>query len=573
MIPLATLAGFVGFASLVGFACTTELPPAPDAVRFIVAIEEGRTLGGFTLSRDGNWLAYSAEVAGDGRRIFVKDLRAASESDREVRGTRGGVDPFFSPDGGQIGYFANRGVWRTSATGNAGPVRVGDAPADAAGGAWTDDGRIVIAPQGNRGLVAMRPEGGAETPLTVPEKGDLAHGLPHPLPGGGILFTVSQRNRDPHLEVVSSSGARTRLRVPAFGQAAFVETGHLVYSYLGNLTAVKFDPEDPAAIGVPVVVAKGVHTSSSNGTLGRAGLAVSRSGTLVWLRAAPDDAKSHVVTVRADGEYRRLVSEAAVYQTPRLSPDGRLLAVTVRPGVMTREIHVMAVARPDHVLTMMRGGDNQSPAWVDNRRLSFGSNRDGAQQIYVASVGGTVSPLLSDVSKARNPASWTHPPRLLALYEIDLARGRDVLLYRAGHPLTAVVATPANERSPVLSPDGRWLAYVSDASGRDEVHLKPVDLSMEAVQLTNNGASEPMWTSTGLFYREGNRMMRVILGSGPPGALQTVFEGEFERDPGANLAAYDVAPDGTFVMLKTARVTREVRVVQHWGTELARAVH
>ena len=174
----------------------------------------------------------------------------------------------------------------------------------------------------------------------------------------------------------------------------------------------------------------------------------------------------------------------------------------------------------------------------------------------------------ADVAAARNPAGWTRPPQLLALYEVDPIRRRDVLVYRVGESITPVAATNANERSPVLSPDGKWIAYVSDASGRDEVYIKALDGSTEPLQLTSGGAVEPVWTREGLFYREGDRMMLSAIQSGAPGAIREIFEGQFERDPGANAAAYDVDSRGNFIMLKSALMPRELRVVQNWTTEL-----
>jgi hypothetical protein len=258
------------------------------------------------------------------------------------------------------------------------------------------------------------------------------------------------------------------------------------------------------------------------------------------------------------------------YQTPRLSPDRRRLAVVVRPDFMTREIRVLDGGRPDRVLFTLSGGDNQSPAWMDNRLLTFGSNRDGLQKIYVVgSDPKRVRPLFTaEVAVARNPGVWSRPPRLLALYEIEPARGRDVLLYRVGESIAPIAAGEANERSPAVSPDGRWIAFISDASGRDEVYVKPLDESMAAVQLTSSGAVEPVWTREGLFYREGDAMMLADLRSGLPGTLRKVFEGDFERDPGANLAAYDVDSQGNFIMLKSASQPRTLRIVMNWDSEL-----
>ena len=556
--------------------CRSVPAALPPAVRSVMPIPEGRTLATFAVSPDGQWLVYSAESGADRRRrLFVRGLSGTSTVDRELPSTLGAAQPFFSPDGGSIAYFSQGGLWRVSVNGDAGPLRVADAPVESAGGTWAEDGRLIFAPLGNQGLMAVPAAGGTPSALTTLNRreGELEHGWPHTIPGGAIVFTASVRNRDPHLEVLSPDGTRTRLRVPISGQSQFIDTGHVVYSYLGNLMAVKFDTERREIQGAPVAVARGVQTNQGFGALGRSGFAVSRAGTLIWLRATAEDTRSRLVRVGRDGRYDMLPAPAEVYQTPRLSPDGNRLAVVVRPGFVTREIRVLDAARPDRVLFTILGGDNQSPAWMDNRRLTFGSNRDGPQKIYVVSAGGVPRPLFTaDVAAARSPADWIGMPSLLALYEVDRVRRRDVLVYRVGESIAPVAATNANERSPALSPDGRWIAYVSDASGRDEIYIKPLDASWEAKQMTSRGAHEPVWTREGLFFREGERMMLVNLDAGVPGALRQVFEGHFERDPGENLAAYDIDRRGNFIMLKSALTTRELRVVEHWSTELAAIV-
>jgi len=415
--------------------------------------------------------------------------------------------------------------------------------------------------------------GGTASPLTslAAAEGELEHGWPHALADGAIVFTVSQRGRDPRVEVLSPDGQRSRLRVPATGQAQFVETGHLVYGYLGNLMAVRFDAEERTISGAPVAIAKGIQTAIGFGVLGRTGFAVSRTGTLAWLRASPDDARSRLVRVERDGKVVPLSAPAHVFQTPRVSPDGRRLALVVRSGIMTREIRIADAAQPERVTMTIAGGDNQSPAWMDSRRLTFGSNRDGLQKIYTVAVDGARPPaplFTADATAARNPASWSRPPRLLALYEIEPARARDVLVYRVGESIVPVAATSANERSPAVSPDGRWIAYVADPSGRDEIYATRLDRAGDTLRLTDAGASEPVWTREGLFYREGERMMMRPLEKGAPGEPRLQFEGHFERDPGSNLAAYDIDPGGRFIMLKSALKSRGLRIVRNWATEL-----
>ena len=528
-------------------------------------------LSSFAVSSNGDQLVYSAESVSDGRRrLFLRSLADEVAPDRELPGTVGATMPFFSPDGSSVAYFSRGAVWHMPASGGT-PVRVVDAPVASGGGTWTGDGRIVFAPL-EGGLIAVPAGGGAAVRLTELNAADdeLEHGWPHALPDGSIVFTVSQRSRDAHVEILSPTGERARLRVPIIGQAQFVETGHLVYSFLGNLMTVRFDLDEHEIDGVPVAVAKGIQTSTGFGVLGRAGFSVSRTGTLVWLRAGADEGTSRLVRVGRDGVVSPLAAPSGVLQTPRISPDGRRLAVVARSGVMTREIRVLDAARPDRVVMTIQEGDSQSPAWRDSRRLSFGSNRDGLQKIYMVSVDQQRPPaplFTASATVARNPASWAE--RLLALYEIEPALGRNVLVYRIGESISPIAATAANERSPSVSRDGRWIAYVSDASGRDEVYVARLDRAGDAIQMTDAGAAEPVWGREGLFYREDDRVMLRALEGESLGEPQAIVEGHFERDPGANLAAYDVDPQGRFfIMLKSASQPRELRVVKNWGTEL-----
>jgi eukaryotic-like serine/threonine-protein kinase len=565
--------GFIFVALTLLAGCTSPTASLPPPVRFGAPIAENRVLGTFAISPDGQWLAYSAEIATDrSRRIFVRSLGAAGEQDREISGTLGGTNPFFSADSRALGFFARGGLWRVPIDSRTDPLRIADAPVESAGATWTEDGRIVFAPLGSHGLMEVSSAGGGTAvPLTAlnSQEGELEHGWPHAVQGRSLVFTVSQRGRDPHVEVLSPARARKRLRVPITGHVQFIDRGFLIYGYLGNLMAVRFDPVQLEISGAPAAVAKGLQTAGGFGTLGQTGFAVSQTGTLVWVRGTPDDAKSRLVLVARDGSYNALSAPPDVYQTPRISPDGRRLAVVVRPGVMTRDIRVLDITRPERILFAVRGGDNQSPTWMDNRRLTFASNRDGRQKIYVVSAGGQPTPLFTaDVAAARNPAGWTRPPHLLAFYEVDAIRRRDVLVYRVGESITPAAATNANERSPVPSPDGKWIAYVSDASGSDEVYVKALDGSAEPLQLTSGGAVEPVWTREGVFYREGGRMMLSAIQSGVPGMIREIFEGQFERDPGGNAAAYDVDRRGNFIMLKSTLMTRELRVVQNWTTEL-----
>lgn len=548
------------------------ITPLPAAARFTLSIPDDRTLDAFALSRDGRMVAYSAEFSDGYVHLFLKTDNGAER----ILAAVGISDPFFSPDGNSLAYFRADALWKASVGNLSDEQKICDVPGGNAGGTWGDDGRIVFAPLGGQGLMTVPSTGGTPKVLTTLNKRDAesAHGWPHAVAGGGVVFTVAQRGRDPHLEMLSPSNDRSGRLVPAIGQAQYESTGHLVYSYLGNLYAVVFNIETMKTGGAPVALAKGVQTTSGFDQLGHSGFALSQNGTLAWVRSTPADADGMLVRARYDGiVIDRLAAPAAPYQTPRLSPDGKRLAVAMRSGFMTREIKVVDAQHPERLLFALQGGDNQSPAWMPDGRLSFSSNRDGLQKIYVASADGKrLRPLFSmDVGSPRNPGTWIRHPPLLAFYEIDPFRARDVMVYQVGEAILPVEATAANERSPALSPDGRSIAYVSDQSGRDEVYVKGLEDGSQARQLSQDGGVEPVWNGDGLFYREGDRLLRW---NTVDGRETTMFEARrFENDPGANAAAYDIDPRRkVLVMMKSARKPKEIRIVRNWGTELTQQV-
>jgi Tol biopolymer transport system component len=460
-------------------ACGSS-PPPPPAIRVAVPVPEDRVLSSFAASADGARIAYSAESIADGRRHIYVVETSDPTAERELPATIGASSPFFSPDGASLAYFSRGAIWRVAVAGDREPVRVADAPVESAGGTWTADDRIVFAPLGTSGLIAVPAGGGGATALTEVNAadGELEHGWPHALSDGSTVFTVSERGRDAHIEVLSPEKQRTRTacadRWTRSVRANRPPGLQLPRQFDGGQVQSRRTRHRRCADGG----GKGDADIRRIRRAGAIGVLVSRTGTLVWLRAGAQEGGSRLVRVERDGKVSSLSAPPDVLQTPRLSPDGRRLAVVVRSGIMTREIRVLDAARPDRIISTIQGGDNQSPAWMDNRRLTFGSNRDGLQKIYVVSVDGKRPPaplFTANATAARNPASWSRPPRLLGLYEIEPARGRDVLVYRIGESISPVAATGANERSPAVSADGRWISYVSDGSGRDEVYVAPLE--------------------------------------------------------------------------------------------------
>jgi serine/threonine-protein kinase len=281
--------------------------------------------------------------------------------------------------------------------------------------------------------------------------------------------------------------------------------------------------------------------------------------------------------VSRDGRNTPIPIEPDLYSYPRLSPDGRRLAVGIeRDG---RDVWLIDLERLTRIrVTADRGVDPPPPitAWTpDGRRLAF-NRRARSPETTLEWI---------DPAADEQPAVLTRQPTLVA--GMSFARGgatmvffrfendtsRDLWVTEGDTAPRPLLVTPANERAPQLSPDGRWIAYVANPTGRDEVYLRPFPEGGREMVVSTGGGAEPVWSRDGrqLFYREGDGLWSVSVQSGPRpilGRPQLLFEGPYYREA-VGVANYDVAADGRFVMISTApRPPGRLTVVHNWLTEL-----
>ena len=550
--------------------------PAPRPVRLSLAIPAERRLDAVAISPDASRVVYAAEEGG--RLQLYRRALDRFENER-IPNTEGAHNPFFSPDSQWVGFFADGMLRKIPASGDRPFEDVCEAPMDSAGGAWRDDGTIVFAPLHGKGLVQVPATGGTPQPLTQPDPraGEIAHGWPHMLPDGqGVVFTVSRRGRASRIAILSPGGGISQLSLPATGQVQYVSTGYLVYGLSGDLLAVPFDAKERRVHGAPSTIVKGLRSFRGFDELERTWFAMSRDGLLVYVPGGEDEPSSELVWVDRDGRPTPLSATSGQYQSPRLSSDGKRLALAIRSGFMSRDIWIHDIASDTRVQLSMEGGDNQSPVWMpDGRRLTFASNQSGSQNIYIRPLdAGAALQLLLGGGLPHNPSSWSRDGRMLAYYTVDPANGRDIWLFDRAGLIRPVLATAANERSPSLSPDGGWMAYVSDESGSDEVYVRATEKADTAHRVSAGGGTEAVWSQDGreIFYRQADRMMVVPVVPGPAlslGLPQRLFERQYVLDPGGNQPDYDVSPDGRrFVMLRSTEHPSEFRVVLNWLTEI-----
>ncbi len=589
IVSVSTLLLGAAIASL----ATWNLKPTPPqpVTRTVINLPPGQQLAGLengtavALSPDGTHLVYVARQ-GRAQQLYLRALDSLEA--KPIPGTEGGVNPFFSPDGQWVGFFAGGTLKKVSVNGGA-TLSLGGA-ASPYGASWDSQGIIAFTPQAISALQQVQNEGGTPQPLTHMEKGESSHRWPEFLPGGkAVLFAASTSNiswTSAQVAVHSVGTGERRNLVQGGTQPRYATSGHLVYAQRGSLMAVPFDPKRLTATGAAVPVLEGVLQSP---TTGAAQYSVSATGSLVYIQGGTQSSQRKLVWVGRNGAEQPLAAPAHAYNNARLSPDGRRVAV----GITEQESQVWLFDLSRETLTRLtfEGNVNGFPAWTpDGKRIAFSSNKEGTTNIFwqLADGSGGLERLTTS-EYINTPVSWSPDGQLLALHENNPTTQRDILLLRLGDSSAApgqvrktqpFLRTRFDEGAPRFSPDGHWLAYISDESGRYEIYVQSFPGPAGTRQISTEGGTEPVWNRNGreLFYRSGDKMMAVDIATQPgfaAGTPRMLFEGQYVPAPGAS-PNYDVSPDGQrFLMLKPveqAQAATQIVVVQNWFEELKRRV-
>ena len=557
-----------------------EAAPSRPVARFLIALPPSTQLAGLdfpalAVSPLGTHIAYVAS-RGAGSQLFLRSIDTLEST--PLAGTEQATGPFFSPDGRWIGFFAGGKLQKVSLTGGA-PVVLCPAPIGF-GGTWGRD-VIVFAPTNGSALWKVSASGGTPEPVTELDsaKGEFSHRWPELLPDGRtVLFTIGTRGSwdDAELAAQSLETGQRQVLIQGGSDPRYIPTGHLLYVRGGSLMAVAFDAVRLQVSGQPVPIIANVMQSFD----GAAQFAISATGrSLVYVAGSAEGAERSLVWVDRHGVPQPLAAPPRAYDTPRLSPDGRAVIVTIegeRDNLWLYDVSAGSLRQ----LTFE--GANSSPLWTpDGTRVTFSSTRTGPANLFWKRIEGGADERLTTAARLQVPLSWSPDGRTLAFLEHDTVTARDVwtLALDGARTPRPLLHSPANESWAVFSRDGRWLAYVSDESGRSEVYVTPFPGDDRRLQISTDGGTEPVWGPDGreLFYRSGERMMtaRVITTGGSRAVSPTVlFEGAYER--GHSQANFDVDHDGTrFLMVRAIEresLTRELQVVQEWFDELIRRV-
>jgi len=553
---------------------------APRPVtRTLITLPTGEQLSVFNglsamaLSPDGNLLAYVATK----NNTSQLNLRAMDSLDaRPVPGTEGSFNPFFSPDGQWLAFGAAAKLKKVSVSGGGAPITLGEGGGDVVGASWGPRGVIVFA-IGAGPLNEVADGGGTSKNLTqIGNFGGIGHRWPEYLPdGSGVLFSSGTfAFADPEGLVYSAATREQRTLVKGATHLAYVSPGYLTYVQAGNLMAAPFNLKTLQTTGPAVSLVEGILQGSLSGV---AHYSVSATGTLAYIPGGLQTGQRRLVWVNRNGTEQLLPAPVRDYDFPQLSPDGQRIAVEV-----SGQLWLYDIARDTMTRFTFDGSQNDSPAWTrDGKRILFRTNRDGPPALYwqLADGSGGAEKLNAMGGIAR---SWSPDGQTLAFSLNSPKTRRDILTLRlSDHTVKPFLQTTFTEGAPQFSPDGRWIAYVSDESGGPNIYVQPYPGPGGKYQISTDAGTEPLWNRNGreLLFRSGMKMMAVDVTTQPTfsaGKPRVLFEAQYLTSPFPLTGmAYDASPDGQrFLMVKETEVTsaNQIVVVQNWVEELKRRV-
>ena len=546
--------------------------PSGTTVRFALTLAPGTNVTSLVgnpmaISPDGEVVAFSGRRGAGPSQIFVRRMEELAE--HAIPGTEGGEQPFFSPDGKWLGFYAN-GQLRKIALAGGPPIPIADLPGFFYGATWGAGDRIVVS-RGNH-LVVVPAGGGAVAPLS-PDDSITSRLLYFPkiLPDGKTVVMTRWEGTPVTarlwLATIGKGEARD-LQLPGTYPVGLV-AGHLVYVALGGaLMAAPFDLGHGRVTGPAVRVLDGVSLMTS----GAAQAALSASGSLFYQSGT---LLSQMVFTDLDGSARTVIPERRPFIFPRVSPDGNRIAVGLESlGAMDVWVYDLRAKTLSRLTT--EGSINDRPEWShDGARIFFRSNRSGEPALWSESADGTGAAVmvLSDPMGKVWEGIPTPDGRSI-IYRIGTLGTADLRIRSVAGDTTprALVATPFTEWAARPSPDSRWVAYASDESGEFQIYVIALAGSGGRHQVSTDGGTDPVWSPDGtrIYYRRGTDRFVAVVAATPDFAVvrrDSLFSGDFGSWIGH--AGYDVTPDGKqLLLLRPVTDSTHTIVVHNWEQEL-----
>jgi serine/threonine protein kinase/Tol biopolymer transport system component len=549
---LAAVLFLLTVASVTGYLARAS-KPAP-VIRSSIQIPEKQFVSFLAVSPDGTRLVFSAGALGAQPSLWMRRLDGSQSE--PIPGTEEAAFPFWSPDGQFLAFFADGKLKKVDLSG--GPVVTICEAERAVGGTWGRDGTILFTPTPSSPLYRVPSSGGKPAPATKldQKRHETTHRYPHFLPDGRhFLYAAANlagAGDDPTnaIRLGSLSGGDDRLVVPGLANP-FYSSGYVFYAREETLFALPFDAKQLVARGEALPVAQKV--SGFVNFLHYTPFAISETGLLVFQPDVP--VPSRLVWFDRGGKELGSVGEPDLYGNLRLSPDGRKLALDIFDSRRSRS-EVWAVDLSSGARTKLVSGDaqNSNPIWSpDGDRVAFASDRKGKgihSDVWVKSINGGTEELLLQSADNRIPEDWSRDGRFLSFNAIPVSGRRNQQVWFAdlasGRKSTGFQTNALSQFESRISPDGRWLAFTSDESGRVEIYVVPFPSGTGKWQISAAGGALPRWRGDGqelYFLSIDNKLMAadVNVGSSFHAASPAPL---FAFHPNLNSNVFDVAADG-----------------------------
>ena len=594
--PMPAAIGALLVAAVAGlgvWSFTRPLTEPERVARFPIPLPDEQAFGGVTsqfvaIAPTGDRLAF---VGTDG--IW---LRALDQMDASlVSGAETAYVPFFSFDGQWLGFWTDGQLQRVSISGGP-PVALGAAEY-LYGVSWGVDDTILFGQ--SDGIWQVPGTGGTPERVIPIEDGEAVYG-PQMLPGDDqVLFTLRPAGTgswdQAQIVVESLANGERSVLIDGGRDARYLSTGHLVYALEGTLLVQVFDVDELVMVGGAVALVEGVRTTPY-GQSGATQFGVSRDGVLAYVSGSYADYESDLVWVDHEGREQRLEIPAAAYSQPRVSSDGTKVVASIQ-GDEARSIWIADATRGTLGRITSAAANEGAPIWTpDGRHVVFTSDRDGGRDaFYRKSADGTgeVEHLATIDGEGLRAGNWSPDGSHLvfSLYRDGATTTTDigVLSMETERSWRLLLETDADEFGPAISPDGRWLAYVSDETGNHEVYVARFPDLGDRQQVSTDGGLDPLWSPDGreLYYlgtggAEPYEMRLVSIAPGPPfsvGHSEVLFSRATVVRPTSAARFHDIASDGQrFLFLSPqsagagAVVSPQINVVLNWTQELLERV-